>query len=68
MIPGEIITSPGDIELNAGAPQIMLEVANTGDRLVVRAMADSGLALRRMIIPVLAELAGAGRLPRLWHL
>jgi len=32
MIPGEIITRPGDIELNAGAPQIVLEVANTGDR------------------------------------
>ena len=32
MIPGETITRPGDIELNAGAPQIVLEVANTGDR------------------------------------
>ncbi len=32
MIPGEVITLPGDIELNAGAPQITLEVANTGDR------------------------------------
>ena len=32
MIPGEIITKPGDIELNADAPQITLEVANTGDR------------------------------------
>ena len=32
MIPGEIITVPGDIELNVGAPQITLEVANTGDR------------------------------------
>jgi urease subunit beta len=32
MIPGEIITVPGEIELNAGAPQITLEVANTGDR------------------------------------
>ena len=32
MIPGEIITRPGDIELNAGATQITLEVANTGDR------------------------------------
>ena len=32
MIPGEIITRPGDIELNAGASQITLEVANTGDR------------------------------------
>ena len=32
MIPGEIITKSGDIELNAGAPQITIEVANTGDR------------------------------------
>ena len=32
MIPGEVITVPGEIELNAGAAQITLEVANTGDR------------------------------------
>jgi urease beta subunit len=32
MIPGEVITLPGDIELNAGAAQVALEVANTGDR------------------------------------
>jgi urease subunit beta len=32
MIPGEVITQPGDIELNAGREQITLEVANTGDR------------------------------------
>jgi len=32
MIPGEIIPRAGDIELNAGAPQITIEVANTGDR------------------------------------
>lgn len=32
MIPGEIITQAGDIELNAGASQITIEVANTGDR------------------------------------
>jgi urease subunit beta len=32
VIPGEIRTVPGDIELNVGAPQITLEVANTGDR------------------------------------
>ncbi len=32
MIPGEIITRPGDIELNAGRAEIVLEVANTGDR------------------------------------
>lgn len=32
MIPGEIITAPGDIELNAGAATVTLKVANTGDR------------------------------------
>jgi len=32
MIPGEIVTLPGFIELNADAPQVTLEVANTGDR------------------------------------
>ena len=32
MIPGEVITKAGDIELNAGAAQVTIEVANTGDR------------------------------------
>ncbi|MBO0753610.1 MAG: urease subunit beta [Bradyrhizobiaceae bacterium] len=32
MIPGEILTRPGDIELNAGRPAVTLAVANTGDR------------------------------------
>lgn len=32
MKPGEIITAPGDIELNAGRRTCTLEVANTGDR------------------------------------
>ena len=34
MIPGEIITADGEIELNAGQPTITLTVANTGDRPV----------------------------------
>jgi len=34
MIPGEIIPAEGEIELNAGAPAIEIEVANTGDRPV----------------------------------
>ena len=34
LVPGEIITADGEIELNAGAPRITLEVANTGDRPV----------------------------------
>ncbi len=32
MIPGEILTEAGDIELNAGLPRTTLAVANTGDR------------------------------------
>jgi urease subunit beta len=32
MIPGEIFTVPGDIELNEGQPVVTLTVANTGDR------------------------------------
>jgi urease subunit beta len=32
MIPGEIKTQPGEIELNAGRETIRLEVANSGDR------------------------------------
>lgn len=32
MIPGEIITQPGEIELNAGKETITIEVRNTGDR------------------------------------
>jgi urease beta subunit len=32
MIPGEIVSQPGDIELNAGRETVTLTVANTGDR------------------------------------
>ncbi|PZV37808.1 urease subunit beta [Mesorhizobium kowhaii] len=32
MIPGEIITKDGDIELNKGLPTVILKVANSGDR------------------------------------
>lgn len=32
MIPGEIITPSGEIELNAGRETVRLQVANTGDR------------------------------------
>ena len=32
MIPGEVLVAKGAIELNAGQPRTMLEVANTGDR------------------------------------
>lgn len=32
MIPGELLSEPGDIELNAGRPTLTVTVANTGDR------------------------------------
>lgn len=34
MIPGEILTQAGDIELNAGRSTLSITVANTGDRPV----------------------------------
>jgi urease subunit beta len=32
MIPGELFTASGDIEINTGRPTVTLMVANTGDR------------------------------------
>ena len=32
MIPGEVISAGGDIELNAGQTAVTVQVANTGDR------------------------------------
>jgi len=32
MIPGELITEPGELELNSGLPKVTVMVANTGDR------------------------------------
>ena len=32
MIPGEVETMPGDVELCGGRPTVKLRVANTGDR------------------------------------
>ncbi|MDT7953826.1 MAG: urease subunit beta [Acetobacteraceae bacterium] len=34
MIPGEVITAAGEIDLNAGQPTTRLTVSNTGDRPV----------------------------------
>ncbi len=39
-----------------------------GERLTVRLIADSGLALRRALSPIIAQLSSAGALPRLWTL
>jgi urease accessory protein len=38
----------------------------SGERLTIRAIAPSGLALRKILGPVVALLAGS--LPRLWHI
>ncbi len=32
MIPGQIVTAPGDLDLNAGRKTLRLSVSNTGDR------------------------------------
>jgi urease beta subunit len=32
MIPGEVLTAEGEIELNAGSPTVVITVANGGDR------------------------------------
>jgi len=32
MIPGEVLTAKGDIEINGGRETVTLKVANTGDR------------------------------------
>jgi urease subunit beta len=34
MIPGEILCAEGDIEINAGAQRIEMQIVNTGDRPV----------------------------------
>lgn len=34
MIPGELITQPGDLEINAGRETVTVAVSNTGDRPV----------------------------------
>jgi len=31
-VPGQVVTRPGEIELNAGAVTVKLKVANSGDR------------------------------------
>jgi urease subunit beta len=34
MIPGEFVYGDGEIEINAGAPRLAMDVVNTGDRPV----------------------------------
>ena len=45
-----------------------IAASTIGERLVIRGLAHSGLALRRMIVPILDHLSGADALPRMWHL
>jgi len=45
-----------------------IAVSLVGERIIVRALAEGGYALRRLIVPLLAQLSGGGHLPRLWHL
>ena len=53
MIPGEIITRPGDIELNAGRETVTLTVANTGDRPIqVEATVPDGTKLVTVHEPI----------------
>ncbi len=53
MIPGEVLTAPGDITLNDGRAAVTLTVSNTGDRPVQVgshyhfAEANSGLSFDR---------------------
>jgi urease accessory protein len=39
-----------------------------GERLTVRLLAESGIALRRSLSPIIALLSSAGSVPRLWTL
>lgn len=49
-------------------PDARIAASANGERLVIRALAQTGLALRRLVVPILSELSGAGTLPRMWHL
>jgi urease accessory protein len=46
----------------------LLGSSRIGEKLVVRALAPSGIALRRTLVPIIALLSEGGRVPRLWSL
>ena len=46
----------------------LLGSTRIGEKLVVRALAPSGIALRRAIVPIIALLSERGQVPRLWSL
>lgn len=43
-------------------------VSRIGDKIVLRALGRSGYHLRKIVMPTIAALAGAGAVPRLWSL
>ena len=61
-----------DAERKLGAVRALLPESGgasvIGERLTVRLLAGSGLALRRSLSPIIAQLSPAGSLPRLWTL
>jgi urease accessory protein len=61
-----------DAERRLQAVRVLLPVSGgatvVGERLTVRLLAASGLALRRSLSPIIALLSNAGALPRLWTL
>lgn len=66
-----ILYIASDAERRLGAVRALLPktagASVVGERLTVRALAPSGLALRRTLLPVVSLLSVAGALPRLWH-
>lgn len=61
-----------DSERKLGAVRALLPdtggASVIGERLTVRLLAPSGLALRRSLSPIIALLSSAGSVPRLWTL
>lgn len=56
-------------ELRRAIPDGSLAGASViGEKLVFRALAPSGFALRKILAPAIAVLSGAGSLPRLWSI
>ncbi len=68
MIPGEIMTAAGEIELNSGSEAVSLRVSNTGDRPVQVgshyhfAETNSALSFDRDAALVRLAIAGGRRL------
>jgi urease accessory protein len=61
-----------DAERKLGAVRVLLPESGgasvIGERLTIRLLAKSGLALRRSLSPIIALLSSAGSMPRLWTL